>query len=429
MKSPLTLRLFSAMVAGLFLPIALHAGQASDHQPADQLLPVEKLDDTWVDPALTRPQSARRVRVVVWFEDQFLGSGDSYQKRAKEFASWKRTELRSAVMKTLKHTADASFQRAEPQLSKLIEAKTVSGLERFWIVNGFRCSVDAKSIDQLKAVPGVRRIFLSRGRAGRMQPGQAAKAQAEIKTDDAFDISQFKHPWYVRHLLADRVWTDLKTQGAGTLNVVHDFNFVFSKSATASVYRNPNEIPDNGKDDDGNGYIDDVHGYDFDRGSANLTRNRVAQRAAQPQLMHGYMCAMIICGRGVPGGQYEFGIAPRARWAGVMASNKLEKAIEWASEQGADTYSMSFSMPNLGQYRSHWRKVMEHGSFCGIYFVSGAGNFARSAPIPVQMRTPEDIPEVCVRGSRSTTQPGSHAFLKQRSGGMEDARLSGWTCR
>jgi len=51
-------------------------------------------------------------------------------------------------------------------------------------------------------------------------------------------------------------------------------------------------------------------------------------------------------------------------------------------------------MPGLGEFRSHWRKVMEHGSFCGVYFVSGAGNFARSARVPVQMRTPEDIPEV-----------------------------------
>lgn len=30
-----------------------------------------------------------------------------------------------------------------------------------------------------------------------------------------------------------------------------------------NVWSNPNEIPDNGKDDDGNGYIDDVHGWNF----------------------------------------------------------------------------------------------------------------------------------------------------------------------
>jgi subtilisin family serine protease/subtilisin-like proprotein convertase family protein len=31
----------------------------------------------------------------------------------------------------------------------------------------------------------------------------------------------------------------------------------------ANIWRNPGEIPNNGLDDDGNGYVDDVHGYDF----------------------------------------------------------------------------------------------------------------------------------------------------------------------
>ena len=31
----------------------------------------------------------------------------------------------------------------------------------------------------------------------------------------------------------------------------------------ANVWTNPGEVPGNGKDDDGNGYVDDVHGYDF----------------------------------------------------------------------------------------------------------------------------------------------------------------------
>ena len=30
-----------------------------------------------------------------------------------------------------------------------------------------------------------------------------------------------------------------------------------------NMWKNPNEVPNNGKDDDGNGYIDDVHGWNF----------------------------------------------------------------------------------------------------------------------------------------------------------------------
>jgi subtilisin family serine protease len=70
-------------------------------------------------------------------------------------------------------------------------------------------------------------------------------------------------------------------------------------------------------------------------------------------------------------------------------------------------------MPGFGQYRSHWRKVMEHGAFCGLVFVSGAGNFAREdsrdyAPVPVQMRIPEDIPDAVISAAgvrRDLTRP------------------------
>ena len=37
-----------------------------------------------------------------------------------------------------------------------------------------------------------------------------------------------------------------------------------------SLWRNPGEIPDNGIDDDGNGFIDDVHSYDFAGRESNM---------------------------------------------------------------------------------------------------------------------------------------------------------------
>lgn len=81
----------------------------------------------------------------------------------------------------------------------------------------------------------------------------------------------------------------------------------------------------------------------------------------------------------------------------MIGSGSPEAPIQWAIEQQADTLSMSFSIPNLGEFRSHWRKIMEQATFCGLHCVSGAGNFGQTgspsfAPVPVQMRVPEDIP-------------------------------------
>ncbi len=57
-----------------------------------------------------------------------------------------------------------------------------------------------------------------------------------------------------------------------------------------NVWRNPGEIPGNGIDDDGNGFIDDVYGWDF--------RNRDATVFDQGDNQHGTQVAGIIAARG-----------------------------------------------------------------------------------------------------------------------------------
>ncbi|MFP6751075.1 MAG: S8 family serine peptidase, partial [Pirellulaceae bacterium] len=361
------------------------------------LLATEKMvgDGTWVDPALAvRFRQMKRVKVSIWFEEQLLGDGQAYSRRAGEFAGRKRSELRTAAIETLKAIHARSWKKAQPHIKKLVKQRAISAVEPFWIVNGFSCAIAEDQLESLKLIPGVKMIF-ARPQRGVNRPPAAARPPSFAAEDrQAFDPGRYKHPWYIRSLQADRVWREFQVAGQGTLNVFHDFNFVFSDNLTGNLYRNPGEIPANGKDDDRNGLIDDYHGFNFDAKTAVLTQTEAPADTFSPQLMHGFMCAAIVCGRGVPGKPYEFGIAPEARWSGVIGSSRLEQTVQWAAEQGADTYSMSFSVPGLGEYRSHWRKIMEQGSLCGIFFVSGAGNFAQSAQLPVQMRVPEDIPDV-----------------------------------
>jgi hypothetical protein len=370
------------------------AQDVADTSSAIKNLRPEKLsgEGIWIMPA-RRQQARVPLRVTVWFEDQFLGDGQSYQRRAKTFANWKRRELRSAVVATLKALSDKSYATAKESLDALAKAEAISNLERHWIVNGISCNVRSDKVDELTKVPGVRKIFRARNSVVPRATVANAKSVPAVQRAE-FSPSKYLHPWYTRSLLADRVWSEFRVTGKGTLNIISDFNFVLSECFTYNLYRNANEVPDNGKDDDRNGLVDDYHGYNFAANSSRLTTRPVPGNAFNGQLLHGSMCAAIICGAGRPSTKHEFGLAPEGRWAGVIAGPRLEAAVEWAIEQEADTYSMSFSIPDLDDYRSHWRKVMEHGSFCGVYFVSGAGNFAQSARVPVQMRVPEDIPNV-----------------------------------
>ena len=160
-----------------------------------------------------------------------------------------------------------------------------------------------------------------------------------------------------------------------------------------NVWTNPKEVPNNGKDDDGNGRIDDVHGYDFGR----MTCDILPLQKGRP---HGTWTSCLVVGDG--SGGTVTGLAPRARILPVIANGGpyvAALAFQYAVEQGGDVVSMSFSIPGLGETRGLWRLMAEHATCAGLTLVSGAGNFRRSAQVPVQIRIPEGIPcVVCVGG-------------------------------
>ncbi len=357
----------------------------------------------WIDPRIDQSTPAgnnksastdtvQKITVKVWFNRQLLGTGDAYQRRALEFSTSNRRELRQAMIRTLQQLSETSLKTAETSLRKLQTEGVISNFHPHWIINGFTCTTTFEGIAKLKSVPGVKKIF--RAPAPQRKQGKSQTAIPTPSKSSLIQSGECKRPWYIRSLQADRVWSEFKVQGKGTLNIVADGNFAVSPNLAVSIYRNPAEVPDNEVDDDGNGYVDDYHGYNFTALSNRITVNP-SPRSVFSRTLHGAMCATIICGNGTREEPYELGIAPKAKWAGVIGGIfQLEDAVEWAVLQHADTYSMSFSHPKLGEYRSHVRKIFEHGAFCGIFFVSGAGNFAQTTQVPVQMRSPEDTPDV-----------------------------------
>ena len=241
--------------------------------------------------------------------------------------------------------------------------------------------------------------------------------------DDPFLFSQgswhqpYADLWGLHRIGAPAAWE--RTQGEGVVVAVADTGLDYEHpDIAANVWINPGEDlngngrvdPEewNGVDDDGNGFVDDLRGYDFhDSLDANedgdfLDPEDVGDPDPWDDHGHGTHVSGIVAARG-GNGLGIAGVAPRAR---VMAVRVLgstgsgETASVWrgvlyAAEMGADVVNGSFSCgvrcPENPLAEQVVRLLIELGSL----FVTSAGN--RSSD--VALFSPEKLRETIAVGN------------------------------
>jgi len=169
------------------------------------------------------------------------------------------------------------------------------------------------------------------------------------------------------------VWKDCfdpakkEAPGKGTVVAVIDTGVDYThKDLADNIWVNEGEIPGNGIDDDGNGYVDDVHGVDFVDGDSD----------PMDEHGHGTHVAGIIAM--TPGNGGGVGVAYGAKIMcvragqanGSFASTDIAKAIKYAADNGADVINMSFG----GTGRSYLVKSALQDAFPSCVLVAAAGN-------------------------------------------------------
>lgn len=186
------------------------------------------------------------------------------------------------------------------------------------------------------------------------------------------------------------------TTGRGMLIAVIDSDFdIDDPELVNQLWVNPGET-ENGVDDDGNGLIDDIHGYHFYR-----------QEALTPLLAGGdvdrYRHGTAMSTTAAADGSNQFGItgvAPDARvlalGAGIdgrqISMSAVYEAFNYALVNGADVINMSFGASMPDWYVDIWRDVFAQADANGTVLVGAAGNSSldidSSPQFPASMPSP-----------------------------------------
>ena len=172
---------------------------------------------------------------------------------------------------------------------------------------------------------------------------------------------------------------ELTTDCSGVVIAVIDSGIDFHHPELRdNLWTNPDEIPDNGIDDNNNGYVDDIHGWNF----ISVDDDYTGSSDIMDYNGHGTLVAGIIAARG-NNSRGTTGVCWTARIMPLKfiningIGNVAEEitAIEYAMDNGAAIINASFS--NYGEttgYSRAERDAIAAAEEAGIIFVAAAGN-------------------------------------------------------
>ena len=217
---------------------------------------------------------------------------------------------------------------------------------------------------------------------------------------------EFTNQTNLTHLKLDQAWDVVKGEDGPVVIAIVDGGTDWRHSdLAANVWTNPGEISGDGIDNDSNGYIDDIHGWNFELGTADPSPSPRGV-PYHGTTVAGLAAAVTDNNTGVAGASWNAKFMALNSACGENDSGAMclvNPAFVYAALNGADIINCSF-----GNYEAGWVDHMTVQSVTdeGALMVASAGN--EKTDNDIQPQYPAGFPEVLSVGGTGKTDDLSH---------------------
>ncbi len=194
---------------------------------------------------------------------------------------------------------------------------------------------------------------------------------------------RYSQQWHWPLIHAEEAW-DVQTGSTTSIVAVVDSGIDLDHpDLMARIWINEGEIPDDGVDNDANGYIDDVYGWNFAENNNNPMptpngedddeNGYVDDTAAHGSHCAGIIGAMTNNSEGVAGHDWNCRLMAVQVFAddGGAFSSTIIAGVQYAVANGAGVISLSLA----GGYDEQWTQVIVDAVEAGVTVVAAAGNY------------------------------------------------------
>lgn len=177
---------------------------------------------------------------------------------------------------------------------------------------------------------------------------------------------------YLNRLEAAAAW-DIQQGTASVVVAVLDTGVdITHEDLQGVIWTNAGEMPGNGIDDDGNGFVDDVHGWDFAADENTLTDDY-----GHGTHVAGIIGATLSNGKGIAGLAGGVTLMPVDVFSfGIGTYEDLIRAIVYATDNGANVINMSLG---ASSYSRGEEMAVNYATAHGVVVAAAAGNRGRDA--------------------------------------------------